>query len=259
VIKRPASSSSLSSRPFAKKTNTLSSPSRNVNNKRGLESLAAESPARVGDKGKGVMYSLGKKFGYSFAQLGRFENIKDHPGEGVKDWIIVASKFVEGTYASEISQTIDVKNKTVDYTLKNFVICRKLGYDFFLGYRNKYWGLLAGVRPQWQSATAGDFSISTTKGGFDLLRYSSPLALRAEWRPFAHFEYRIIASAWKSFFGPSEQSGVRIEFPTLPTRRYWLFVEYALQQTSCDYLSTVQGPYGGFRSWTIGLRVGSLM
>jgi hypothetical protein len=135
----------------------------------------------------------------------------------------------------------------------------QFGYDFFLGYRNKYWGLLAGVRPQWQSATAGDFSISTTKGGFDLLRYSSPLALRAEWRPFAHFEYRIIASAWKSFFGPSEQSGVRIEFPTLPTRRYWLFVEYALQQTSWDYLSTVQGPYGGFRTWTIGLRVGSLM
>ena len=48
-----SSSSSLSSRPFAKKTNALSSPSRNVNNKRGLESLAAESPARVGDKGKG--------------------------------------------------------------------------------------------------------------------------------------------------------------------------------------------------------------
>ena len=47
------SSSSLASRPFAKKTNNLSSPSRNVNNKRGLESLAAESPARVVDRGKG--------------------------------------------------------------------------------------------------------------------------------------------------------------------------------------------------------------
>lgn len=85
-----------------------------------------------GNKGKEAIYSAGKKFGYSFAQLGRFENIKDHPGDGVKDWIIIASKFVEGTYANEIRQTIDVKKSTVDYSLRNFVICRKLGYDFFI-------------------------------------------------------------------------------------------------------------------------------
>ncbi len=84
------------------------------------------------DEGKSAMYSIGKKFGYSFAQLGRFENINDHPGEAVKDWIIIASKFVEGTYASDIRQTADVGKKTVDYVLKNFVICRNLGYDFFL-------------------------------------------------------------------------------------------------------------------------------
>lgn len=85
-----------------------------------------------GDAGKSAMYSIGKKFGYSFSQLGRFENIKDHPGDAVKDWVIIASKFVEGTYASEIKQTTDVANETVDYVLKNFVICRNLGYDFFL-------------------------------------------------------------------------------------------------------------------------------
>lgn len=87
---------------------------------------------KYGDAGKSAMYSIGKKFGYSFSQLGRFENIKDHPGNGVKDWIIIASKFVEGTYATEIRQTADVDKKTVDFELKNFVICRKLGYDFFL-------------------------------------------------------------------------------------------------------------------------------
>jgi hypothetical protein len=79
------------------------------------------------DAGKSAMYSIGKKFGYSFSQLGRFENINDHPGDSVKDWIIIASKFVEGTYASEIKQTADVGKKTVDYMLKNFVVCRSLG------------------------------------------------------------------------------------------------------------------------------------
>lgn len=87
---------------------------------------------KFGDKGKKALYSIGKKFGYSFAINGRFENINDHPGESVKDWVVVASKFVEGTYASNISQKIDVPEKTVDYELKNFVVCRKLGYDYFL-------------------------------------------------------------------------------------------------------------------------------
>ena len=85
---------------------------------------------KYGELGKSALYSIGKKFGYSFSQLGRFENIKDHPGNGIKDWIIIASKFIEGTYASEISQTIDVENSTVDFLARNFVVCRKLGYDF---------------------------------------------------------------------------------------------------------------------------------
>jgi hypothetical protein len=85
-----------------------------------------------GEKGKAVLYSIGKKFGYRFSMLGRFENIKDHPGESVKNWVVVASKFVEGTYASRISQDIDVANKIVNYSLTNFAVCRKLGFDFFL-------------------------------------------------------------------------------------------------------------------------------
>lgn len=85
-----------------------------------------------GVEGEKRIYSVGKKFGYSFAQNGRFENIKDHPGDKVKDWVVIASKFVEGTYASNISQTVDLKKQNVDYSLKNFVVCRKLGYDYLL-------------------------------------------------------------------------------------------------------------------------------
>lgn len=84
-----------------------------------------------GDEGKIGLYSAGKKFGYSFAQLGRFENINDHPGESIRDWIVIAGKFIEGTYASELRPDIDIAKKIVDSRLRNFVICRKLGYDFF--------------------------------------------------------------------------------------------------------------------------------
>jgi predicted hydrocarbon binding protein len=87
---------------------------------------------KFGQSGAKKLYSVGKRFGYSFAQLGRFENINDHPGEAVKDWIIIATKFIEGTYAKNISQNIDVSSKTVEYSLTDFVVCEKLGYDYFL-------------------------------------------------------------------------------------------------------------------------------
>ncbi|MBX7052532.1 MAG: hypothetical protein K1X54_10900 [Flavobacteriales bacterium] len=140
-----------------------------------------------------------------------------------------------------------------------FTVSTQFGYDLYMGYRNKYWGLLAGVRPQWTSAFTGDFSLSPSAGGFDLLRFSYPLALRAEWRPFAHFEYRIIAVAWNSFFGETDGSGIHLELPTFPSKRYWLFAEYGIQKSTWDYLSTEQGPLGSFRTFTVGLRVGSLM
>lgn len=97
-----------------------------------------------GKDGEELLYSIGKKFGYSFAQNGRFENINDHPGEKIIDWIKIADKFVEGTYASNISETIDVNRKIIDYELKNFVICRKLGYDHFFA-RAGAAGLLAWI------------------------------------------------------------------------------------------------------------------
>ncbi|MEM4391020.1 MAG: hypothetical protein QXX06_04120, partial [Candidatus Diapherotrites archaeon] len=59
-----------------------------------------------------------------------FENVKDHPGEKIKEWIVIASKFVEGTYASNIDNRINVVQKRTDYYLKNFVILRRLGYDY---------------------------------------------------------------------------------------------------------------------------------
>ena len=85
-----------------------------------------------GSEGKRVLYSIGKKFGYSFSQLGRFENIKDTPPEKMKDQIMIVNKFIEGTYASQMNQDVDINKRTIVTYLKNFVICRKLGFDFFL-------------------------------------------------------------------------------------------------------------------------------
>jgi len=94
--------------------------------------LEREVINKYGEKGAQILYSIGKRFGYSFAQVGRFENIKDHPGNSVKKWITIACKFVEGTYASEISNQANIEKETIDVIFRNFAICRKLGYDWFI-------------------------------------------------------------------------------------------------------------------------------
>jgi hypothetical protein len=85
---------------------------------------------KFGNIGRQKLYSIGKKFGYRFAQSGKFENIKDNPGDKIKDWVYITSKFVEGTYASSIGHITDVSIPKTDYTLKQFTILEKLGYEY---------------------------------------------------------------------------------------------------------------------------------
>ncbi|MBT4870016.1 MAG: hypothetical protein HON47_00380 [Candidatus Diapherotrites archaeon] len=83
-----------------------------------------------GDEGRKQLYSIGKKFGYRFAQSGKFENVSNNPGDKIKKWISIVSKFVEGTYASLIENTTDVSLKKTDFTLKNFTVLEELGYEY---------------------------------------------------------------------------------------------------------------------------------
>jgi hypothetical protein len=139
-----------------------------------------------------------------------------------------------------------------------FALNWSFGYDFFLGYRNTSWGLMAGIRPQWSTTSLGDFSPSATDGGLSLLYFARPLAIRGEWHPFSHFEYRIIATAWSSVIGGAPWSGFRLEIPTLPNTRFWLFAEYQKYGYQWEYLSTDKGPEGSFGMITLGIRTGSI-
>lgn len=139
-----------------------------------------------------------------------------------------------------------------------FSVAFNWGYDFFMGYRNKHWGLLAGIRPQWSMLSMGDFSSDSTPGGLDVFSVSYPLAIRGEWRPFSHFEYRIITTAWSSLIGGAKWSGCRIEIPTLPKSRFWIFGEYSLYDYTYLYLSTDATKSGRTQCFTAGIRFGSI-
>ena len=140
----------------------------------------------------------------------------------------------------------------------SFAFTFNWGYDFFTGYRNKYWGLLAGIRPQWSMVSMGDFSSEATQGGLGVFSFSYPLALRAEWRPFSHFEYRIIATAWHSMIGGLPWSGARLEIPTFPRSRFWIFAEINTYSYQYLYLSTDPYSAKGTTILNLGIRFGSI-
>jgi len=86
----------------------------------------------LGNEGKRILYSVGKKFGIRFSLMGNFSKRGEIPDKKIPDYINMINKFIEGTYASDISCEPDVNNSKVIYHLKNFVVCSKDGYGFFL-------------------------------------------------------------------------------------------------------------------------------
>lgn len=139
-----------------------------------------------------------------------------------------------------------------------FSVAFKWGYDFYMGYRNKNWGLMAGIRPQWSMLSVGDFSSEANSGGLGFFTFDCPVAVRGEWRPFSHFEYRIIAGAWTSVKAGMVNRGFKIEIPTFPKSRYWLFVEMSTNNAQYLYLSTDKAAADKTTMLSAGIRFGSI-
>lgn len=129
------------------------------------------------------------------------------------------------------------------------------GYDIYLGYRNTQFGLLGGLRPAWMGMSIGNMNGSGTT--LDLFTFSAPLAIRGEWRPASHFEFRFIAMAWAGGFGTRRQ-GIRLEAPFYPKWRWWVFAEYE----SADVIQENVAKDGVFNgtatSFQVGFRWGSV-
>lgn len=139
-----------------------------------------------------------------------------------------------------------------------FSVAFKWGYDFYMGYRNKNWGLMGGIRPQWSMLSIGDFSSEANSGGLGFFTFDYPLAIRGEWRPFSHFEYRLITTAWTSVREGMVNKGVKIEVPTFPKSRYWLFFELSTNNNQYLYLSTDKASAEKTTMMTAGIRFGSI-
>jgi len=100
---------------------------------------------RFGKTGKQALYSAGKRFGYRFAQVSHVAKINDSDEKAFLGYVKLLSKFVEGTYASSLSHSVDLESKTIRFNMKNFVICREsgMGYLISVGGIAGIWSLMA--------------------------------------------------------------------------------------------------------------------
>lgn len=87
---------------------------------------------KLGDNGKKLLYSAGKKFGYGFAIMGGFITKKESDKKKFIEYVMLVNKFIEGTYASLIDGHTEYEKSMVTFFLRNFVVCNKTGHGYFL-------------------------------------------------------------------------------------------------------------------------------
>lgn len=97
-----------------------------------LEKRVIEDYGKVGGR---ALYSLGKKFGYRFATMSNVVDIKDANRKDFLRYVDILSKFVEGTYARNLSSSVNLKKSIIKFNFNDFIICRKsgIGYIFSSG------------------------------------------------------------------------------------------------------------------------------
>jgi len=88
-------------------------------------------------RGDFYLYLIGKKFGYTYSYFSDFPTINNKKIETFAYFVV---RWVEATYASSISHTIDIKSKIFSLKMKDYIVCRHNGKGYLVGH-----GGIAGI------------------------------------------------------------------------------------------------------------------
>ena len=84
---------------------------------------------RYGEIGNQVLYSAGKKYGYSYSSVSLLPQLKTSSSEkAFLDETYYLIMYVACSFASEIKHTIDLKLKKFEADLQDYIICKKSGH-----------------------------------------------------------------------------------------------------------------------------------
>lgn len=86
-----------------------------------------------GEDGKQILYSIGKKWGYRFAAMQNFTKKSETKNNAeFLSFVNIMNTFIGGTYAESMKYEFNFEKNLAKFELGNFVVVRKLGFDYFL-------------------------------------------------------------------------------------------------------------------------------
>ena len=87
---------------------------------------------QYGEKGKRILYSIGKKFGYRYASSSFFPTLRDSSEKNIQDFYYYLVRYIESTYAHRLTHQIDTKHKFVSMSLDGYICCSENGLGYIM-------------------------------------------------------------------------------------------------------------------------------
>lgn len=98
----------------------------------------------LGRKGRQRLYSIGKRFGYRYAMISRYNRLSTLKKKGLEDFMYLSARYIEVMYARKLEHRIDFEKRLITVSADSYVGCEKngLGYLLLIGSWTGVWSYL---------------------------------------------------------------------------------------------------------------------
>jgi len=83
-------------------------------------------------RGRQVLYSIGKKFGYRYADITNATKLEKDSKKKFEDFCHNLVRYMESIYSSKIKHELDIKNKIAHFWFKDYIVCKENGIGLIL-------------------------------------------------------------------------------------------------------------------------------
>lgn len=85
-----------------------------------------------GNKGKQVLYSAGKKFGYLYSSMSNFPTVKNHSRKTLEDFLYALVRYMEITFSRQANHEVNFEEKTFTISFRDYIVCPHNGHGYVM-------------------------------------------------------------------------------------------------------------------------------
>lgn len=97
-----------------------------------FELIESKIVQHYGERGKQVLYSAGKKFGYLYASLSNFPTITVCSEKELTEFAYYLVRYIETIYAQQADHEINLEDKMFTISFNDYIICRHNGLGYIM-------------------------------------------------------------------------------------------------------------------------------